>query len=103
MSDGRGVDPAIADRLVYRLLRWSRDGREVFYWNRDRLMSVPVRPGLELDSGAPRPVLEMAGVFDFDVAPDGRRFLINREIAPAPLTRIVVALGGAAEIGRKAP
>jgi hypothetical protein len=82
--------------------RWSPDGRELFYWTGSRLMSVSVSPGPELKAGAPSLVLERDGVVGFDVAPDGR-FLIARESSAAPLTRVVVALGGAAQIGRKAP
>ena len=65
-------------------------------------MSVSISPGPGLKAGAPSLVLERDGVRGFDVAPDGR-FLIARESTPAPLTRVVVALGGAAQIGRKAP
>ena len=59
--------------------------------------------GGALDSGIPRLQFQMTGVGDFDVAPDGRRFLLTREIAVAPLTRVVVALGGALEIGSRSP
>jgi hypothetical protein len=58
------------------------------------------RPGLE--TGAPKLLFEETRVVDFDVAPDGR-FLIAREIPPVPLTRVVVALGGAAAIGGRVP
>lgn len=82
--------------------RWSHDGRELFYWNSSRLMSVAISSGPELHSGAPSLVLEREGVRGFDVAPDGR-FLIVRGSPPVLLTRVVVALGGAAQIGREAP
>jgi hypothetical protein len=82
--------------------RWSPDGRELFYWNGSRLMSVSISPGPGLRAGAPSLVLERDGVRGFDVAPDGR-FLIARESPPMLLTRVVVALRGAAQIGGKAP
>jgi Tol biopolymer transport system component len=82
--------------------RWSPDGRQLFYWNGSRLMSVSISPGPGLEAKVPSLVLERDGVVGFDVAPDGR-FLIARESPPAPLLRVVVALGGAAQIGRKAP
>jgi hypothetical protein len=66
-------------------------------------MSVPVRSGPELDSRAPRLVFDKSGVVDFDVASDAGRVLLIRDIAPTPLTRIVVELGGTAEIGRRTP
>ncbi len=104
VSDQRGADSAGPWRLRRSLSmpRWSPEGRELFYWNGSRLMSVSISPGPELKAGAPSLVLERDGVVGFDVAPDGR-FLIARESTAAPLTRVVVALGGAARIGRKAP
>jgi hypothetical protein len=64
---------------------------------------VPIKAGRDLDAGPPRAVFEQADIIGFDVAPDGRRFLLIRQPAPTPLTRLVVALGGAAQIGRKEP
>jgi Tol biopolymer transport system component len=111
VSGGRGADtngerPAAGAALPNS--RWSRDGRELFYWDGGRLMSVAIKPGAALDLGPPRVVLETrtgpasspSFIDHFDVAPDGR-FLLARDVAPAPLTRLVVALGGAFEIGRK--
>jgi hypothetical protein len=66
-------------------------------------MSVPIKAGRDLDAGRPRVVFEQADIIGFEVAPDGRRFLLIRQPAPTPLTRLVVALGGAAQIGRKGP
>ncbi|MEO5762029.1 MAG: protein kinase, partial [Vicinamibacteria bacterium] len=103
VSDSRGAGSALywhGDRRD-RPLRWSRDGRELFYWNGDRLMSVPLKPGQLLDPGPAHFVFEQADIQEFDVATDGR-FLLIRSLPQAPLTRIVVALGGAAEIGHKA-
>ena len=58
--------------------RWSRDGRELLYVSGDsRMVTVPVRttPGLEL--GAPVTLFGVGtrGWIDFEVAPDGQRFL----------------------------
>ena len=105
VSDGRGVDLAspLGGSEPDRAVRWSSNGRELFYWNGDRLMSVPVAAGHEFSSGAPRVVFALTQVLDADVAPDGRRFLVVREAAPPRLGQIVVALGGAAEIGRRPP
>jgi serine/threonine-protein kinase len=103
VSDQRGADSAGPWHL--RSLsqpRWSRDGRELFYWNGGRLMSVSISTAAGLEAKAPSLVLEQDGAVGFDVAPDGR-FLIARESPPVPLLRVVVALGGAAQIGRKAP
>jgi len=105
VSDGRGVDLAspLGGSEPDRAVRWSSNGRELFYWNGDRLMSVPVAAGREFSSGPPRVVFALTQVLDADVAPDGRRFLVVREAAPPRLGQIVVALGGAAEIGKRSP
>ena len=64
--------------------RWSRDGKEIFFSTRTRLMSATVRETAEtLEIGEPRMVFEMrvdcatvvSGVC-FDVSPDGKRFLV---------------------------
>lgn len=85
-------------------VRWSHDGRELFYANRGTLMSAPVAGEREFSAGTPKPVLQApANTVDADVGPDGHRFLVARLIAPARLGRIVIALGGTTDIGRPAP
>jgi serine/threonine protein kinase len=72
-----------------RHLRWSRDGRELFYISSDqRLISVPVRTSPALELGAATPLFSLqrggseVGALDrgitsgFDVSADGKRFLI---------------------------
>jgi serine/threonine-protein kinase len=70
--------------------RWSRDGRELIYRNDEGLMLAPVEAASgTFRAGTPRKVLEgafrggIAGVAlagnifsDYDVAPDGRRFVM---------------------------
>jgi Tol biopolymer transport system component len=58
--------------------RWSRDGRELLYLSGDgRMMSVPVRTTAALDLGAPSTLFGVGprGWIDFELAPDGQRFL----------------------------
>ncbi|MCM2257962.1 MAG: protein kinase [Vicinamibacteria bacterium] len=100
VSDHRGGDTTLRlpGTRLDRPLRWSHDGRELFYWSGDRLLSVAVHPGTELETGAARIVFELAGVSDYDVSADGR-FLVVQELETRPLTRVIVALGGAADIG----
>ena len=86
------------------LPRWSRDGRELFFVSEDRhLMAVPVRTSPSLVLGAPRPLFSVAGGSewsdpratavwaDFDVAPDGSRFLaaIPQPANEQPLTAVL--------------
>ncbi|MDQ6891151.1 MAG: protein kinase [Acidobacteriota bacterium] len=60
------------------LVRWSRDGSEVFYVSTDdRLFSVPVRTEPTLSAGKPTLLFQLPprGWNGFDVAPDGKSFL----------------------------
>jgi serine/threonine-protein kinase len=59
---------------------WSRDGKELFYRNGNRWMVVAVSFEPEFKAETPRimfegPYVDVGGV-SFDVAPDGRRFLL---------------------------
>jgi serine/threonine-protein kinase len=60
---------------------WSRDGRELFFHDGRRLVAVRVEPGRRFSAGPPvtvltaHPVPQRLGPV-YDIAPDGRRFLI---------------------------
>ena len=88
VSSGGGVEP-----------RWSRDGKELFYFSGQTLMAVPISVRPTFSSGAP------AALFDapvqtgytsdshrWQVAPDGKRFLLltNAGKDPAPPLDVVV-------------
>ena len=59
---------------------WSRDGRELFYWQDDKLMVVDVETAATFRAGRPRTLFQ--GLFfgtehnNYDVTPDGTRFLM---------------------------
>jgi Tol biopolymer transport system component len=59
--------------------RWSRDGRELFFLSADRrLMATPVRMTPRLTVGTPAALFPLRGRRiwkDYDVSPDGKRFL----------------------------
>jgi serine/threonine-protein kinase len=67
---------------------WSRDGREIFYVAADKLMAVPVtiRPG-GLELGKPAVLFDVSPYFfgglgrNYDVAGDGRRFVMVKDPA----------------------
>jgi Tol biopolymer transport system component len=84
---------------------WRRDGKEIFYIAPDgTMMAVPVESG---DSffrpGVPKPLFQTRLEFDpaysvdlllrqYDVTPDGQRFLLNQHVADstdAPITVVV--------------
>jgi hypothetical protein len=59
--------------------RWSHDGKELFFLAPDRrLMAVSVQASPRVSLGQPSPLFALAGRRiwkDYDVAPDGKRFL----------------------------
>jgi serine/threonine-protein kinase len=68
--------------------RWSRDGKELFYSEGDKLISVPIEYEPALSLGAPKVLFthENSGVQRvfgwpdaFDVSPDGKRFVFLRK------------------------
>src|SRR5262249_12522668 len=55
--------------------RWNRKGRELFFRPGTRLMAVDVETGNAFRAGAPHLLFEKVSS-DYDVAPDGKRFLM---------------------------
>jgi serine/threonine-protein kinase len=88
VSTGGGVLP-----------RWSRDGREIFYWEVGqvgRLMRVSFEPGTEPKIGKPQALFEvpLAMVDDYSVAPDAQRFvMVKREAEEESPLQIVFIPG----------
>ena len=78
--------------------RWRGDGKEIFYIAPNGMLTaVPVSGEGIFSTGTPAPLFQTRGraaisstdVFTYDVAKDGKRFLVNRYVAPehiAPLT-----------------
>jgi eukaryotic-like serine/threonine-protein kinase len=77
------------------LLRFSRDGKELFYLSPDgRLFSVPIRTAPSVEPGEPRALFHLAsgpGWKDFDVAPDGRFLAVVEEVSGSAQPATVVA------------
>jgi serine/threonine protein kinase len=74
--------------------RWRADGKELFYLRPGgTLMAVDVQPGAGPKVGAPRPLFDFPGsAQDYDVAPDGQRFLVNVPVVESnavPLNLVV--------------
>ncbi len=68
VSTGGGVAP-----------EWSSDGNEIFFANAaSDLIRVAVIPGADFSVGEPSRLFSLANVIDWDVAPDGRRFVVIR-------------------------
>ena len=73
--------------------RWAPDGDELFYLNGDTLTSsaVSTQAG-DLTLGVPRPLFEYPDLFEYDVAPDGQRFVIRTTNPDAMAREIRVVL-----------
>jgi Tol biopolymer transport system component len=95
--------------------RWSRSGRELFYFELDaagatRLVAVDVLPGATFSTGRPNPLFSVMpfgpnATHLFDVSPDGKRFLFTRIAgqggAEAQRDRLVLVQNFGAELKAK--
>jgi serine/threonine-protein kinase len=70
---------------------WSRTGRELFYRNVDRLMSVAVSEGPTFRAAEPVALFERPFV-TYDVAPDGKRFVLLEDAEQEPERLQVVVI-----------
>ena len=87
---------------------WSRDGRELFYRQGDRVLTVPVRPGAAFQAG--RPVVLFEGSFEhfryhagYDVSPDSRRFVMVQRDPDTPPAQVRVVLNWFEDLQRRVP
>jgi serine/threonine-protein kinase len=85
--------------------RWSRNGKELFYRRRNSLVAVSVltTPNVRIS----QPIALFGGSYRpaFDVAPDGRRFLILKSVdsVPGASTEIHVVVNWLNELRRRIP
>jgi Tol biopolymer transport system component len=86
--------------------RWRGDGKELFFLGGDgKMMAVPVNPGPSspFEASSPTPLFQAhiatgaGGTLQYDVTADGKRFLVNTELAdtssataPGPALNVVV-------------
>jgi Tol biopolymer transport system component len=82
---------------------WSRDGKELFYVSPDnKLMAVNVKTSTGFEAGAPQALFEMRlrSVVGrrYDVAADGKRFLVNATIGEVKSSPITLVQNWAAEL-----
>ncbi len=95
VSRGGGAEP-----------RWRGDGGEVYYIGPNGMLTaVSVNSASDFVTGTPAPLFQIRGrapisstdVFSYDVAKDGKRFLVNRYVKPEhvpPLTILLNTLVG---------
>ena len=60
--------------------RWAHNSKEIFFWSRRgtrRLLAVDVQPGATFHAGVPQELFKAPGGTTWDVAADGKRFLVE--------------------------
>jgi serine/threonine-protein kinase len=90
---------------------WARNGRELFYVSPDnRMMSVPVEAGTSFTHGKVQALFDVsdnlsrgATVMNFDISPDGKRFLMLKNETPAGAATFVVVGNWFEELKRRVP
>jgi len=88
--------------------RWSADGRELFYRLGNKMMVVEVRSEPAFTSGRPQLVFEVPyltdqfGTSNYDISPDGQRFLMIKQEQTAE-AQIHVVLNWFEELKRLVP
>jgi Tol biopolymer transport system component len=97
VSRGGGTEP-----------RWRGEGNEIYYIGASGMLTaVPVNASSAFATGTPTPLFQIQGrapisstdVFTYDVAKDGKRFLVNRYVKPEhvePLSILLNVATGAA-------
>jgi hypothetical protein len=83
--------------------RWNRNGRELFFRNGAKMMAVDMETGAAFRAGTPRMLFEKVSS-DYDVAPDGRRFIVLKPAATAADTsELHVILNWFDDLRRRVP
>jgi eukaryotic-like serine/threonine-protein kinase len=101
LTDGAGEKKRISPSGG-REPRWSSDGKELFYAAPDdSIVAVPVAPGASLQAGAGASLFRLeTGIRNFDVSPDGSRFLVTTPLDKSPESPIRVILDWDAALKR---
>jgi eukaryotic-like serine/threonine-protein kinase len=90
---------------------WSRDGRELFYYLAPgKIFTVPIQSSLRFTAGTPSLVVDGQYLSpylarQYDVSPDGKRFLLIKDASPSETTphQLVVVLNWLDELKRLVP
>jgi serine/threonine protein kinase/Tol biopolymer transport system component len=84
---------------------WARNGREIFFRNGDKMLSVPVETQPTFKAGTTRVLFQSPSYgLGYDVAPDGQHFLMIKEKeAPASSKELSIILHWTDELKRRVP
>jgi Tol biopolymer transport system component len=88
--------------------RWARSGRELFFWESvqptTRVFSAEIQTARGFSAGTPQPLFSMASGTTWDVAPDGKRFLVElTPLGPSGTSRMNGVMEWFDELRRRAP
>jgi serine/threonine-protein kinase len=82
---------------------WAPSGRELFYRDGDKMMAVTVETEPEFSAARPRLLYEGRYQWNYDISPDGERFLMIREPETEPVTQLHVVFNWFEELKRLVP
>jgi hypothetical protein len=87
---------------------WSRNGHELFFAKADTLFTAPVTLGRTFTSGPAHRLFSGPYSFDevtvnYDVAPDGQRFLVPRNQIDSAPRQLEIVLNWIEELKQKVP
>jgi len=89
---------------------WAANGKELFYRSRDKMMVVSVETEPTVQAGTPKLLFEASyasswlnQTSNYDVAPDGQRFVMVKEIEDQEVGQIHIVLNWLEELKRLAP
>ena len=91
---------------------WARNGRELFFESNGALMRVPLTMGSTFEAGTPAKLIDGPQSYGlpgrmYDVSPDGRRFLMIKEIGGVdevpPSARLILVQNWTEELKRLVP
>jgi hypothetical protein len=85
--------------------RWNRNGRELFYREGTKMMAVDVETGSSFRSGTPKMLFDKPYQGTYDVAPDGKSFLMfqNAVSAQGQTSELRVVVNWFEELRQRAP
>lgn len=86
--------------------RWAYDGKELFFWKMQgepQLFSVDVQTGTDFHAGVPQPLFDSLAGTTWDVAADGKRFLVETPIVATGAHNAIAVDNWFQELNRLAP
>jgi serine/threonine-protein kinase len=100
ISSERGTEPI-----------WSKDGKQLYYREANRVWAADIRTGESLSHGKPRLLFEKQGLVwgsparNWDLWPDGQGFIMvkEEEIKPQPVTEMILIQNWFEELKRLVP